>query len=139
MTTPQLLMTTSASIIGLLGLAHLVLTYHGPKLLPRDRTLQQAMRGSAPVITTQTTIWKMWIGFNVSHSMGAMLFGLVYGYLAQAHPQILFQSIFLQTTGLLMLAGFTTLAYRYWFITPLLGSAVALLCYVAALVVAALL
>lgn len=139
MTTPQLLMTISASIIGLLGLAHLVLTYHGPKLLPRDRALPQAMQGSAPVITTQTTIWKMWIGFNVSHSMGAMLFGLVYGYLAQMQPQVLFQSIFLQVTGLLMLAGFTALAYRYWFITPLLGSAVALLCYVAALTLSVLL
>lgn len=139
MTSSQWLMTLSASIIGSLGAAHLVLTYRGPKLLPRDRSLPQAMRESAPVITTQTTIWKMWIGFNVSHSMGAMLFGLVYGYLAQAQPQVLFQSIFLQLTGLLMLGGFTALAYRYWFITPLLGSAVALLCYVAALIVAALL
>ena len=136
MSASQWLMTVSASIIGLLGAAHLVLTYRGPKLLPRDRSLQQAMRDSAPVITTQTNIWRMWIGFNVSHSMGAMLFGLVYGYLAQAHPQVLFQSIFLQITGFLMLAGFTALAQRYWFITPLLGSAVALACYLAALALA---
>lgn len=136
MSASQWLMTVSASILAILGAAHLLLTYRGPKLLPRDRSLQQAMRDSAPVITTQTNIWRMWIGFNASHSMGAMLFGLVYGYLAQAHPQVLFQSIFLQTTGFLMLAGFTALAHRYWFITPLLGSAIALACYLAALALA---
>ena len=25
---------------------------------------------------------KAWIGFNISHSLGALLFGVIYGYLA---------------------------------------------------------
>jgi hypothetical protein len=72
-----------------------------------------------PVITKQTTIWRMWIGFNASHSMGALLFGLSYSYLALLHDDMFFQSIFLQVPGFAILAGFVILAKLYWFITAL--------------------
>ena len=126
---PSILLTVSVSIIGLLGLGHFILTFWGPKLLPRDRSLKEAMSGVAPVITTQTDIWRMWIGFNTSHAMGAMLFGLVYGYLALVHGELILQSVFLQVVGFAMLAGFVLLAKLYWFITPLVGSIVSLLLY----------
>ena len=126
---PNVLMALSVSIIGLLGLGHFLLTFWGPKLLPRDRSLQQAMSGVAPVITTQTDFWRMWIGFNTSHAMGAMLFGLVYGYLALVHGEVVFGSVFLQVVGFAMLAGFVALAKLYWFITPLVGSCVSLMLY----------
>jgi hypothetical protein len=133
---PNIVMTVSVSIIGLLGLVHFILTLRGPKLVPRDPSLKAAMKEVAPVITTQTNIWQMWIGFNLSHSMGAMLFGLVYGYLALAHGDLLFESLFLQGVGFAMLAGFVALAKLYWFITPLLGSAVALVLYTISVVLA---
>jgi hypothetical protein len=133
---PAILMTVSVAIIGLLGLGHFILTFWGPKLLPRDRSLREAMSGVAPVITTQTDIWRMWMGFNTSHAMGAMLFGLVYGYLAQAHSELILHSVFLQVVGFVMLAGFVVLAKLYWFITPLVGSSVSLLLYSLSIVLA---
>jgi hypothetical protein len=132
----KILMTAGVSRIGLLGFGHLLLTFFGPRLRPRDGSLQDAMRATAPVLTTQTNIWNMWIGFNVSHSMGAMLFALVYGYLALAAGELLFQSLFLQSVGLGMLTGFVLLARLYWFITPLIGSSVALFLYVSSLALA---
>lgn len=132
------LMAGGAAIIGLLGIGHFVLTFRGSKLLPRDRSVMEAMRRTSPVITTQTTIWNAWIGFNASHSMGAILFGLVYGYLAIARAEILFGSPFLQLVGLAMVGGFVALARRYWFITPLIGSSLALTFYVASIVAARL-
>ncbi len=126
----EILMIISAAIIALLGFAHLLLTFWGPKLLPRDRTLKAAMEEVHPVITTQTTMWRAWVGFNASHSMGAMLFGFVYGYLAMAHGEILFQSLPLQVLGLVMLSGYLVLAKAYWFITPLAGISLSLICYV---------
>jgi hypothetical protein len=126
---PRILMAVSAAIIGLLGLAHLYLTFSGPQLLPRDRSLKDAMGQVSPVLTTHTTIWKMWIGFNASHSMGAILFGLSYGYLALAHGDLLFQSVFLQVLGLAMLAGFVVLAKVYWFSAPLVGCTLSLILY----------
>ncbi len=62
----------SASIIITLGVVHLVYTFWGPKLTPRDPALQISMSQSSPVITKETTMWRAWVGFNGSHSMGAI-------------------------------------------------------------------
>jgi len=135
-TLPPFLVAGSAAIILLLGLAHLVYTFHGPKLLPRDRELQARMQEVSPVITRETTMWKLWIGFNASHSFGAILFGAVYGYLSLLHSAFLFQSKFLLSLGLLLLFGCVFLGKRYWFSTPFRGILLATALYVLALVTA---
>jgi len=56
------------------------------------------------VITKETTMWRCWVEFNVSHSMGLILFGLVFAFLAVAHGRLLFQSPFLLVIGLASLA-----------------------------------
>jgi hypothetical protein len=134
-TVPSLLMAASAAIILLLGLIHLLYTFSGPKLLPRDSELQTRMKEVSPVITRQTTMWNGWIGFNASHSYGLILFGVVYGYLALVHTDFLFQSVFLLGFGLIMLSGYVFLARRYFFRTPLQGVLLALLLYGLALIV----
>ena len=78
----KILMVLSASIVLTLGVVHLVYTFWGPKLTPRDPALQISMSQISPVITKETTMWRAWVGFNASHSMGAILFGLVFGFLA---------------------------------------------------------
>ncbi|HET6564163.1 MAG TPA: hypothetical protein VFG52_02020 [Xanthomonadales bacterium] len=127
------LMFFSALIIALLGTAHLIMTFFGPKLLPRDRALREAMDQVHPVITRQTTIWRAWMGFNASHSLGAIMFGFFYGYMAEAHPGILFSSTPLLLFGLAMLLAYLVLAKVYWFISPLLGISISLVCYVLSL------
>ena len=77
----------------------------------------------------------MLAGFNASHSMGAILFGLVYGFLAVAHSQLLFHSVFLLVVGLAMLGGLFALGKVYWFSIPFRGIGVALACYVAGVAV----
>jgi len=131
-----LLIAASAAIVLLLGLGHLVLTYRGPKLQPRDRSVREAMESTAPVITSRTTIWKMWIGFNVTHSMCAILFGLVWGWLALPRPDVLLASPFLEALGAAVLVGFVVLAGRYWFLTPFAGAIVALALYLTGLALA---
>ena len=101
----RILMVLSASIVFTLGVVHLVYTFSGPMLTPRDPALQISMSQISPVITKETTMWRCWVGFNASHSMGLILFGLVFGFLALAHGQLLFQSPFLLVVGLAMLGG----------------------------------
>lgn len=132
----SVLMTASATIFLILGTIHLIYTFHGPKLTPRDSTLQSRMAEVHPVLTRETTMWKAWVGFNASHSLGAMLFGLVYGYLAIAQSQLLFQSPFLLAVGLAMLGSFVLLAKRFWFKIPLAGICLSLACYVASIIAA---
>ncbi|MDB5935912.1 MAG: hypothetical protein JWQ01_3256 [Massilia sp.] len=91
------------------------------------------MRDVSPVISRKTTMWKAWVGFNASHSFGAILYGAIYGYLSLLHSAFLFGSIFLLGLGLLLLCGYVVLAKRYWFSTPFRGILLAVTLYVLAL------
>jgi hypothetical protein len=71
------------------------------------------------------------MGFNASHSMGLILFGLIYGYLALAHGQLLFRSPFLLVVGLAMLGGLVVLCKVYFFSGPLTYVSISLACYLA--------
>jgi hypothetical protein len=137
MTVPALLVGASAAIILSLGVIHLRYTFRGTKLHPRDSDLEGRLKEVSPVITRETTMWKAWIGFNASHSSGAILFGLVYGYLALFHGAFLFASPFLLVLGLAFLAGYVFLGKVYWFSIPFRGIVLSTGLYVAALVVAA--
>jgi hypothetical protein len=128
-----LLVAASAAIILLLGLVHLLYTFRGVKLHPRDAKLTAAMRQVSPVLTRQTTMWKTWVGFNASHSLGAILFGAVYGYLALVHGAFLFASAYLMLLGLATLASYVFLARRYWFSVPFRCIVLATVLYAAAL------
>ena len=127
------LVAASALVILLLGVAHLVLTFRGDKLHPRDAALEAAMNSDSPILTRETTMWRASIGFNASHSYGAILFGSVYAFLALAHGGVLFASPYLLGVGLAFLSGYLFLGYRYWFSIPLRGISVATALYVLAL------
>lgn len=112
------LMVASVSIIALLGVLHLLATYRGPKLHPVDNQVKNGMEQSNLMLTNQTTVWRAWVGFNASHSLGALLFGAVYGYLAVAHKALLFASGPLLSIGMITLCAYWWLARRYWFSVP---------------------
>jgi hypothetical protein len=130
------LVAASAVVILLLALVHLLYTFHGTKLHPRDPQLTAALKEASLVLTRQTTMWKAWVGFNVSHSFGAILFGAVYDYLAVVQSTFLFRSQFLLGLGLLLLVGYALLGKFYWFSTPLRGIVLAMLLYLGGLLAA---
>jgi hypothetical protein len=135
--TAKFLVLLSAGITFLLGGIHLYYTFTGTSLLPRDAALHSAMSQAHLSITKETTVWRAWVGFNASHSMALILFGLVYGYLALYQPKLLFGSAYLQVVGLAMLAGLAVLAKLYWFSVPLAGALVALVAFSAGVAMAA--
>jgi len=108
----------SAGIIFSLGILHLGLTFHGTSFAPRDRALLAQMKHAYPDITRQTTVWRAYVGFNASHSLGAVMFGVFYGDLAIAHGSVLFGSSFLSLFGLFCLICYAVLARFYWFSRP---------------------
>lgn len=129
----KILMVLSASIILVLGIIHLTYTFWGPKLTPRDPMLQVSMTHVSPVVAKETTMWRCWVGFNASHSMGLILFGLFFGFLTLAHGELLFQSTFLLVVGLAMLAGLVVVSKLYFFNVPFIGITVSLACYIASI------
>ena len=129
------LIATSAGIVLLFGSIHLLYTRYGNKLHPRDAAVMAAMQQTHPVITRQTTIWRANYGFNVTHSMGLMLFGLIYGYLALAQSALLWQSAYLLSLGAVTLLIYVVVARRYFFRIPLVGMVAATALYAVALTI----
>jgi len=132
----KIFMVFSAGMVLVLGIIHLAYTFSGSSLLPRDSALQTAMSQAHLAISNETTVARAWVGFNASHSMGLILFGLIFGYLALYHTKLLFDSAYLLVVGFAMLAGFLVLAKLYWFSIPFAGIAISLLCYVAGIIAA---
>ena len=114
----SLLIAASAAILLVLGTIHLVIAYSGRLLLPRDDALRERMAAVSPVISRATTMWRAWQGFNASHSLGAMLFGIVWIDLALARPAWLAQDVLLRLVGLAAVLGWALLAFRHWFRAP---------------------
>lgn len=123
------LIAASAAVLGALGCIHLLYTYHGNKLDPRDPAVREAMERANPVITRQTTVWRATKGFNASHSLGIIAFALVYGYLALWRSDVLGGSSFLSALGMAVLLAYLALARRYFFSIPFRGVAVACALY----------
>lgn len=129
------LMVASAAILFVIGALHLQGTFFGSDLTPRDPALQKSMREISPVETTETTMWRCWIGFNAGFSMGAMLYGLIYGFLAIVHRSLLFSSPYLLVVGLLMAGGYVALSKAYLYSIPFVITGISLACYVASIIV----
>lgn len=132
-TVPAILIAASALLIATLGTLHLVLTYRGTAFHPRDPGLLAAMQADAPRIARATTMWRAWIGFHASHSLGAMTFGTVYAYLALEGSGFLFRSPFLMILGMFVLCAYVLLAKLYWFKAPLRGIGLGAALYAAGL------
>ncbi len=127
----HLLIAAGAAVLAILGALHLLFTYRGPRLQPRDPAVRAAMEQATLVITRETTVGRAVKGFNASHSLGLITFGVVYGYLALARPQVLADSAFLLALGLGVHLAYVVLARRYFFRVPLRGAALAGLLYAA--------
>lgn len=112
-----------------LGSLHLIYTLKDnrqPKhLAPRSATLVNEMKNTQLKLTKETDMWRAWIGFNHSHSIGVLSFSGIYLYLA------LYDFTFLSASGLIwgapaLAAIYATLARLFWFRIPFFGSLIGL-------------
>lgn len=127
----QGLLLLGASTFALLGTIHLIFTFVGARFEPRDLKLMESMKVVSPRISGQTTMWAAWIGFNASHSLGAMTFAFLYLYLGLFHYELLQQSRVLNGFPVVVGLVFVGLAKLYWFKVPLLGISFATVCFCA--------
>ena len=128
------LVAASALIVGVLGTLHLIYTFSGSRLHPRDESLIARMQEVSPRLTRETTIWRAGLGFHASHSLGAMLFAAVFASLALAPHAPLFGMPVVALVGAAYLLAMLVLARRFWFRIPFRGLAVANALYLGGLV-----
>lgn len=132
----QILLTVAGIVILLMGTGHLVLTlrdvWKPTAFTPTDDSVRLAMQGAQLRFSRRINLWEAWLGFNISHSMGAMMFGGALLFAAQAHLEAFLASTFLQTMAVLIPAAYWVVAIRFWFRGPVIGISIVLLCTLAA-------
>jgi len=135
---PSLIIATllilGGAVFGLLGGLHAVYTLldlRDPRrLVPVDPAVRVAMAHSPLRISRRgTDVWRAWVGFNFSHSLGLLLFAaLAIG--AGAGVETIPGGIM---PALILIGGvYLVLALLYWFRTPAIGVAIGTGCLLAA-------
>jgi hypothetical protein len=131
----RLLLLVGASIYAGLGGLHLLYTFVGTRLDPHDPAAIAAMRATHPRLTRgATTVWDAWIGFNASHSLGAIVFAAFVAGLAGWRMDVLQATPAFAWIAVANSLAWTWLAWRYWFRIPLIGTALASACFLVAAV-----
>jgi len=118
----------------LLGLAHVCATPRTPAeskpFSPRDRAFREAMAEETILLTPRTTLWLAWIGFNLSHSLGAMVFGAVVLLIGRSPASFQSEARVFVPLAVVVSGLYLVLGLRYWFRTPIVGSALSGVCFV---------
>jgi hypothetical protein len=124
----QYLLVAGGTIFSIFGLVHAVYAicdiYRPRHFAPFDLALIDQMASAGVRLARgRTNMWDAWLGFNISHGLGAVIFGLVCiaaGVFARplALPRV--------TLLIPVLVGiiYLLLALRFWFRTPTVGIAI---------------
>ncbi len=128
----QVLLVIGASIFGVLGTLHLVFTFFTNKFDSHNPLVKDAMKESTPKLTKETTMWRAWIGFNASHSLGAILVAAFYIPLSIYHFDLIRQSNWFSLFPSLIGLSYLVLAKFYWFKIPFIGISISTLCFIGA-------
>jgi hypothetical protein len=120
------------TVFGILGLLHALYTFgdlaRPRRLVPDDPAVIEAMSASGLRLSRGgTTMWRAWVGFNFSHSLGAVMFG--FGCIAVG---LSLGALALPKAALLVPVAigvvYLCLAIRYWFRIPAIGIGAGTLC-----------
>jgi hypothetical protein len=128
---------TGSLIIGIMGALHLRGTLYFNVLHPRNEKLVTDMKASTLILTDKLNMWSSWIGFNATHSSGAIFLGVVNFYLAYRYFEILQSDPFFFLFTIVTMGFYVWVAKKYWFNTVLVLLSIALLCFVSAAVLSA--
>ena len=111
----------------LLGAAHALATplrvEERKGLSPSDKGLAEQMARATLRLTRRTDLWRAWVGFNLSHSLGAVAFGLLVVIAGRTRASFATEGPVFAPIALAISSTYLVLAVRYWFRTPIVGCA----------------
>ncbi|WP_310485468.1 LIC_13387 family protein [Chamaesiphon sp. VAR_48_metabat_403] len=130
------LVIVGAAIFLILGILHGILTLQDlsePRTFtPPDKVLRQAMQESSIAIHPHTNLWQAWLGFNLSHSLGLVMFGGTFLAIGLFYFQVLDRSYWLQCCAIFIATTYLVMSLKFWFYKPAIASSIALTCFVLA-------
>jgi hypothetical protein len=129
-------LSIAGAIYGLLGALHAVYTLldiRDPRRIVPDDPLVMAAMQTAKIRLTrgESTVWEGWVGFNLSHSLGALMLSSACFIVAACLRRFAFSPWVLLVLAAVS-AVYLLLAVQYWFRIPILGTAIATACLAAA-------
>jgi hypothetical protein len=132
----KFLLDCGGGVFVLMGSLHALYTFldirRPRRLVPQDPAVALAMTTS-PVRMSRggTTMWRAWVGFNFSHSVGAVLFGVLCIWAGVVLGAVVVPAwiLFAFVAISFLYLGMSVL---YWFRVPTVGIAVASVCLLVA-------
>ena len=132
----KLLLIVGSSIFVLLGATHAVLILmdlgNPRNFTPLDATLRTAMQQSTIALHPKINLWQAWLGFNLSHSLGLLMFGGAFLYIGIRHSSLFSQSALLQGCTILISAAYLVMSLQFWYSRPAIGAGIAMACFILA-------
>jgi hypothetical protein len=128
------LLILGGAVFGVLGGLHAIYTLldlrNPRRLVPADPSVAQAMAHSTLRLSRGATdMWRAWVGFNFSHSLGLILFAAL-AIWAGARIKTVPTAIM---PALILVGGvYLVLALLYWFRAPVTGVAIGTGCFITA-------
>ena len=98
-------------------------------LSPADPALAEAMARGRVLLTKQVDVWSGWVGFNLSHSLGAVAFGAFVLAVGRSADSFAAQAAVCGPLAVAVSGAFLAIGVRYWFRTPIAGCAIAFACF----------
>jgi hypothetical protein len=136
MSVARFLLELGGGIFLLLGIVHALYTFldirRPRRLVPQEPSVALAMaESSVRLARGGTTMWRAWVGFNFSHSLGAMLFGMLCVGAGLVLGTLVLPAWILFVLVLIALI-YVGLSVLYWFRIPTMGITLATVCLVIA-------
>ena len=129
----QLLLFAGAVPFLMLGASHVILALRDLSLprtfTPTDEGVRHAMRKSVVAMSPRSNLWDAWMGFNLTHGLGLVLFGGGIIFVAWRHFSVFAQSPFMQAATLVVAAAYFVIAARFFFREPAVGAALGFACF----------
>jgi hypothetical protein len=111
-----------------LGVVHALFTPLSPDrprpLSPADPQLTERMSRTPLRLTRRADMWKCWVGFNLSHSVGLLVLGIMVVLVGRNETVFRHEGPIFAPVALVGATLYVVLGLRYWFRTPIAGSAI---------------
>ena len=122
---------------GIHALATLVDTVRPTFFAPVERSALTALKGTGVRFRglfpggsgAPPSMWRAWLGFNISHGLGAFSFGLLCLIMASHNFELVEQSSAIRALTIAVAVAYLALSLRFWFFVPALTFGVGAVCF----------
>jgi hypothetical protein len=114
-------------------------TVHPTYFTPRDASVRPAVEGTQIRFGGRAapSMWRAWLGFNISHGLGVLVFGLIFLLIAAQDFKVVEQIDAIRPLSIAIPATYFVVALRFWFYGPVILTATSTACFIVATVLSA--